>query len=98
VHYTWDAGNEPVVEVESGDTFVLSTRDGHGGARGGDEEGFIPVHCYMFATTGTPILEVVNLEEIAAEGVGEFVFVGMPLPLRGATGSPLRPIEIPFAR
>jgi kynurenine formamidase len=64
----------------------------------GDEEGYAPVHCYMFATTGTPILEVVNLEELAGEGLDEFVFVGMPLPLRGATGSPLRPIAIPFAR
>src|ERR671916_3142522 len=27
VHYTWDAGNEPVLTVESGDTVVLSTRD-----------------------------------------------------------------------
>jgi acetamidase/formamidase len=27
VHYTWDAGNEPVIEIESGDTVVLSTRD-----------------------------------------------------------------------
>jgi acetamidase/formamidase len=27
VHYTWDAGTEPVVEIESGDTVVLSTRD-----------------------------------------------------------------------
>jgi len=63
----------------------------------GREEGYAPVHCYMFATAGTPILEVVNLEELAAEGVDEFVFVGMPLPLRGATGSPLRPIAIPLA-
>jgi acetamidase/formamidase len=27
VHYTWDAGNEPVLEIESGDSVVLSTRD-----------------------------------------------------------------------
>jgi acetamidase/formamidase len=27
VHYTWDAGNEPVLDIESGDTVVLSTRD-----------------------------------------------------------------------
>src|SRR5215831_16767799 len=27
VHYTWDARNEPVLEIESGDTVVLSTRD-----------------------------------------------------------------------
>jgi kynurenine formamidase len=73
------------------DTAALEAFPGH-------EEGYAPVHCYMFATTGTPIMEVVNLEELAGEGVDEFVFVGMPLPLRGATGSPLRPIAIPFAR
>ena len=27
VHYTWDAGNEPVLAVESGDTVVVQTRD-----------------------------------------------------------------------
>jgi acetamidase/formamidase len=27
VHYTWDAGNEPVITVESGDTVVVTTRD-----------------------------------------------------------------------
>lgn len=27
VHYTWDAGNEPVLTVESGDTVVVQTRD-----------------------------------------------------------------------
>ncbi len=27
VHYTWDAGNEPVITVESGDTVVVHTRD-----------------------------------------------------------------------
>jgi kynurenine formamidase len=63
----------------------------------GDEEGYAPVHCYMFATTGTPIMEVVNLEELAGERLDEFVFVGMPMPLRGATGAPLRPIAIPLA-
>ena len=63
----------------------------------GEEEGYAPVHCYLFATAGTPIMEVVNLEELAGDGVDEFVFVGMPLPLRGATGAPLRPIALPFA-
>jgi kynurenine formamidase len=62
----------------------------------GNDEGYAPVHCYMFATTGTPIMEVVNLEELAGERLWEFAFIGMPLPLRGATGSPLRPIAIPF--
>jgi acetamidase/formamidase len=27
VHYAWDAGNEPVLSVESGDTVVVQTRD-----------------------------------------------------------------------
>ena len=27
VHYTWDAGNEPVLEIEPGDTVVVWTRD-----------------------------------------------------------------------
>ncbi len=27
VHFTWDAGNEPVLEIESGDTVVVHTRD-----------------------------------------------------------------------
>ena len=27
VHYTWDAGNEPVLTIESGDTVVVHTRD-----------------------------------------------------------------------
>jgi acetamidase/formamidase len=27
VHYTWDAGNEPVITVDSGDTVVVTTRD-----------------------------------------------------------------------
>jgi acetamidase/formamidase len=27
VHFTWDVGNEPVLEIESGDTVVVWTRD-----------------------------------------------------------------------
>jgi len=27
VHYTWDAGNEPVLTIESGDTVIVETRD-----------------------------------------------------------------------
>jgi kynurenine formamidase len=38
----------------------------------------------------------VNLEALAAENVSEFAFIGMPLPLCGATGAPLRPIAIPL--
>src|SRR5579885_1308854 len=60
--------------------------------------GFMPVHCYMLATAGAQIIEVVRMEELAGEGLYEFAFVGGPLRLTGATGSPLRPIAVPFRR
>lgn len=58
--------------------------------------GFMPVHCYMLATAGAQIIEVVRMEELAAEKVYEFAFIGGPLRLTGATGSPLRPIAVPL--
>jgi kynurenine formamidase len=57
---------------------------------------FLPVHCYMFATAGCQIMEVVNMEEIAAEKQYEFAFLGFPLKLAGATGAPMRPIAVPL--
>jgi kynurenine formamidase len=38
------------------------------------------------------------LEELAKDQVYEFVFIAAPLKLRGATGSPLRPLAIPLKR
>ncbi len=55
---------------------------------------FVPVHGYLFATAGTPVIEVLNLEELSAAEVFELAFIGMPLKLRGATGSPIRPIGL----
>jgi kynurenine formamidase len=57
---------------------------------------FIPVHAYMFATAGAQIMEVVDLEELAAERQYEFAFLGFPLKLRGATGAPMPSYAIPF--
>lgn len=39
-------------------------------------------------------IENLNLEELAAAEAHEFVFVCLPLKMRGATGSPLRPIAL----
>jgi kynurenine formamidase len=50
----------------------------------------------MFATAGAQIIESLWLEEMAAEKVHEFAFIGGPLKLAGATGAPLRPLAIPF--
>jgi kynurenine formamidase len=57
---------------------------------------FVPVHCYMFATAGAQIIEVLDLEEVAAEKVHEFAIMAFPLKLRGATGSPIRPVAVPL--
>jgi kynurenine formamidase len=56
------------------------------------------VHTYLLAEAGVPIMEIVNLEELSAEHLYEFLFVGACLKLRGATGSPMRPLAIPYSR
>jgi kynurenine formamidase len=60
------------------------------------ESAFLPVHAYMFATAGAQIIEVMWLEEVCAEKQYEFAFVGAALRLKGATGSPFRPIAVPM--
>jgi kynurenine formamidase len=57
---------------------------------------FLPVHAYMFATAGCQIIEVVNMEELAAEKRYEFAFLGFPLKLRGATGAPMPSYAVPL--
>ncbi|HEU0337352.1 MAG TPA: cyclase family protein [Gaiellaceae bacterium] len=61
-----------------------------------DKDVFLPVHAYMFATAGAQIMEVVNMEEIAAEKQYEFAFLGFPLKLRGATGAPMPAYAVPL--
>jgi kynurenine formamidase len=54
----------------------------------------MPVHVHLLVENGIHIMECLNLEELAAAGVTEFVFVGAPLKIRGATGAPLRPLAL----
>lgn len=54
----------------------------------------LPGHILLLVRAGIPIIENLNLEELAAAKVDEFVFVCLPLKMRGATGSPVRPIAI----
>jgi kynurenine formamidase len=56
------------------------------------------VHTYLLAEAGVPIMEIVNLEEFAAERPYEFVFFGAGLRLRGATGAPMRLVAMPIRR
>jgi kynurenine formamidase len=50
----------------------------------------------MFSTAGAQIIEVVDMEEIAAEKQYEFAFLGFPLKLRGATGAPMPCYAVPL--
>lgn len=61
-----------------------------------DSENWQVVHTYLFAEAGVPIMEVVNLQELAADGLYEFAFIGASMPIRGATGAPIRPIALPL--
>jgi kynurenine formamidase len=54
----------------------------------------LPGHVLLLVRAGIPIIENLNLEELAAAKVHEFGFVCLPLKMRGATGSPVRPIAI----
>ena len=54
----------------------------------------LPGHLLLLVRAGIPIIENLNLDELAASGVREFAFVCLPLKMRGATGSPVRPIAI----
>ena len=51
-------------------------------------------HAHLLVEHGIHIIENLNLEELAAAGHREFCFVAVPLKLRGATGSPLRPLAL----
>jgi kynurenine formamidase len=51
-------------------------------------------HFYLLAKEGIYIIENLNLEELAASGAKECQFICLPLKLKGATGSPVRPIAI----
>ena len=53
-----------------------------------------PVHTLLLIERGIYILESLDLERLARAGVREFLFVALPLAIRGATGSMLDPVAI----
>ena len=52
------------------------------------------LHPLLLANLGIHLLELLNLEALAAAGVAEFQFVMAPLRIVGGTGSPVNPIAI----
>jgi kynurenine formamidase len=51
-------------------------------------------HVYLLPQKGVYIMENLNLEELARERRYSFAFIGIPLKLTGATGSPIRPLAL----
>lgn len=54
----------------------------------------LPVHIHNLKEKGIPIMESLDLENLAAAGVEDFTFVAAPLRVVGGTGSPIRPLAI----
>lgn len=56
--------------------------------------GSAPVHRMLIRGCGVYLMEMLVLDELAAAAVHEFQFVAAPLPITGATGSPINPLAI----
>ncbi|MDR7233575.1 cyclase family protein [Agrococcus sp. BE272] len=52
----------------------------------------LDVHVHLLVETGISIIEALNLEQLVGRGIDSFFFAASPLHLRGATGSPIRPL------
>ena len=55
---------------------------------------YLPCHVILLLDNGIQIMEMLNLEELSKEGLYTFLFIALPLKIRGGTGSPIRPIAI----
>lgn len=53
-----------------------------------------PVHVRLLIEAGVYIMESLDLEELSRDGVHEFLFVGLPLKIAGATGSMMDPLAV----
>ena len=53
-----------------------------------------PVHVRLLIENGIYLMESLYLEELARERVYEFLFVALPLKIRGATGSMIDPLAV----
>jgi kynurenine formamidase len=60
------------------------------------EDNWVPVHTYLLAEKGVMFIEQMNLESLAKDRIYEFAFIAASLKLKGASGSPMRPLAIPL--
>ncbi|MEW6334510.1 MAG: cyclase family protein [Thermodesulfobacteriota bacterium] len=54
----------------------------------------LPCHVILLVQNGIQIMEMLNLEELSREGIFSFLFIALPLKIKGGAGSPIRPIAI----
>lgn len=80
--------SERGVRAVGGDTLALEC------VPTGVEGNPLPVHTHLLIDCGIPIIEWVNCEQLSAEGISEFLFICLPMGVRGATGSMVRPVAV----
>ena len=54
----------------------------------------LPVHTFLIVENGITHIESLYLEQLAADKAYEFLFIALPLRIRGATGSHIHPIAV----
>ncbi len=52
----------------------------------------LPVHVHFLVEHGISIMEAMNLRPVVDAAAWDFFFMAAPLPIRGGTGSPIRPL------
>lgn len=89
----WDAAQwltDRRVSLVGADNWGFEVVPAEEGRRGQD----FPVHQHLLAETGTFILENVDTSALAALDQGEFLFVGVPAKVAGATAGPVNPLAV----
>ena len=54
----------------------------------------LPSHVILIVENGIQIMEMLNLEALSKARIYTFLFIALPLKIRGGAGSPIRPIAI----
>ncbi|HEX5997352.1 MAG TPA: cyclase family protein [Jiangellales bacterium] len=62
-----------------------------------DPDNWMTVHTFLLAEAGIPMIEVMDLERLAAEKIFTFAFIGACMKIRGGTAGPMRPLALPLA-
>jgi kynurenine formamidase len=92
---TWPGpGMEAARWLASRDVVVVGADNPAVEVQPGPEGATMPVHQLLLRDQGIYLIELMSLDELARDGVFEFLFMAAPLRVRGATGSPLNPVAI----